>query len=285
MDSRKVLTQDIIRNWVMTTTGTFHLSDIHRDLNIKSPEGKSSLRVTMHRLANEGYVIRVQGKDGFYRFVDKELIPLNWKDADPKNVFPVKYPFGIEKYAATYPKNIITIGGSKDAGKTAYIINLIRMNMKRHRVVLFNSESGEAELKNRLLNADGVGIEDWCFETYERNIDFADVIIPEAMNIIDFLELNEDFYKVARYIKEIFDKLTTGIAVIALQKNKGAEYARGGAGAEEKARIILHLDPGELTLKVAKNWAEGVTASPKGKKWTFQIVGGCNFVNIRESFE
>ena len=37
--------------------------------------------------------------------------------------------------------------------------------------------------------------------------------------------------------------------------------------------------------KVAKNWAEGVTSSPKGKKWTFQLVGGANFVNIQEATE
>ena len=35
----------------------------------------------------------------------------------------------------------------------------------------------------------------------------------------------QEFYKVGALIKDIFDKLTTGLAVIAIQKNKGRDEA------------------------------------------------------------
>jgi len=57
---------------------------------------------------------------------------------------------------------------------------------------------------------------------YERSENFDDVIDPNGINIIDYLEVLDDFWKVGQQIKAIHDKLKNGIAVIAIQKNKGA---------------------------------------------------------------
>mgnify|MGYP001572622047 CR=1 FL=1 len=220
-----------------------------------------------------------------FKIVDDKLTELKWQKADPKQIVPIILPFGIHELCVMYRKNIMIISGSKDSGKTATMLNIIRENMATHKITYFNSEMGEVELLNRIKKFDGISPEEWNFECFERSYDFEDVIDPDGMNLIDFLELggdDQEYYKVVAYIRRIYDKLNQGIAIIALQKNVGATYPRGGQGAFEKARIVLTLDSGKATLSVAKNWAEGVVENPRNRAWTYKLVGG---VNIRDVLE
>ena len=92
-----------------------------------------------------------------------------------------------------YPKNIIIVAGATNAGKTALLLNVVRMNMDRYEVIYFSSEMGEQELRLRLEKF-GQALNSWKFKPIERPTRFSDVIVPDAINIIDYLELTEDFY-------------------------------------------------------------------------------------------
>lgn len=174
--------------------------------------------------------------------------------------------------------------GSKDAGKTAFLFNVIRLNMHKHRISYFSSEMVGEEMKIRLSKADDLKLEDWRFEAYERSSDFDQVISPDDINIIDFLELGGEveYFHGVGLIRKIYDKLDKGVAIIACQKNKDAELPKGGEGMLEKARIAVSLDPNRATLKVCKNWADGVIMSPRDKSWGYQLVGGINIIHIHE---
>ena len=111
----------------------------------------------------------------------------------------------------------------------------------------------------------------------------------KALYLIDFLELGGDdseYYKGVALVRRIYDRLIEigGIAFIACQKNKDASLPKGGSGLLEKARIAVSLDPNRVELVVAKNWADGITTSPKGMAWSYKLVGGINIVNPVESF-
>ena len=77
---------------------------------------------------------------------------------------------------------------------------------------------------------------------YDRSSNFADVIRPNGLNIIDFLEITTDFFLIEEQIRKIHDKLDKGVAVICLQKKKGAEMGRGAEFSLEKPRIYFSLD-------------------------------------------
>jgi len=228
-----------------------------------------------------------------FKVVDDSLVLLDWKKADPSNIYPLILPFGIHQYCVMYRKNIMIIFGSKDAGKTALMLNIIKLNMNQFRTLYFNSEMGEAELNNRISKFEGMKPEDWNFESYERSHDFEDAIDPDGLNLIDFLELGGDdaeYYKVPAYIRRIYDGLNLGVAVIALQMNTGSKkypvrFPKGGEGALEKARVAIKLDPGKVTLAVAKNWAPGITENPRGKTWAYKLVNGVNIINPQETFD
>ncbi len=99
----------------------------------------------------------------------------------------MKYPFGIEKLFNTYPGNLIVVAGASDAGKTAFLLNFVRLNMDKYPIYYQSSEMGAEELANRLEQFD-LPLGSWTFTAEERSRDYADVIRPDCINIIDYLE-------------------------------------------------------------------------------------------------
>jgi hypothetical protein len=176
------------------------------------------------------------------------------------------------------PKNIIVVAGESNAGKTAMLLNIAAKNMIDHEVFYFSSEMGGAELKERLSNfTESVPFELWKKCTFiERANDFDVAIRPNAVNIIDFLEIHDEFYKIGGFIKKIFDKLDKGIAIIAIQKNKGRDDGLGGARSIEKARLYLSMAPGVVKIIKAKNWVSSMV-NPNGMTKRYKLAKGMIF--------
>ena len=126
-------------------------------------------------------------------------------------------------------------------------------------------------------NFNGIDLEDWNFTVEERSVNFADVIRPDCINVIDYLELAGDFYAIADHMRQIHDRLDSGIAIVALQKKRGAELGRGGDFGLEKPRLYLSMDHGEATIQKCKNWVNH-EENPNGMKLGFKIVAGCKFI-------
>jgi len=197
------------------------------------------------------------------------------------------WPFGIEKYVKIFRRNLVVIWGSKDAGKTAFLLNFMRLNMERykHRMQYFNVDMGAEELRGRIEKFEDTTIDMW--DDYvlmeERSMNFVDFIEPDWINIVDFLEVSTDFYRIGGMIKEMLDKVVgSGILIVAVQKNRDAETGLGGWRTIERAKLVLTLDSGVIKIFQAKNWQDGVTSSPKGKKWSYKLIGGTKIVNISE---
>ncbi|GAF86366.1 unnamed protein product, partial [marine sediment metagenome] len=110
------------------------------------------------------------------------------------------------------------------------------------------------------------------------NDNFADVIFPgrDVINIIDYLELYEDFWIIAKRINEIYQKLDGAIAIIAVQKNPAVDVPLGGYRGLEKARLAMSIEKGKLKILKAKNWTG--EKNPNGTVINFNIVNGCKFI-------
>ena len=284
MDKRLTPLTPLIKEWINQTTGWFTYKDLDKDLDIESSEGKTLRRVVLKSLCDAGIVIRAPKQNGVFRLVQEEAPLIPWQTADATKIVALKFPFGLEEWASIYPKNIIVLAGSFNAGKTAFCLDFIRLN--QHRVELadllpieyFSSEMGAEEMKLRLSKFSD---SDWAFNARERSTNFADVVKPDKINIIDYLEVTTDFYLVAEEISAIFNKLHKGIALITVQKKRGAELGRGAEFSAEKPRLYLSIENGLLTIVKAKNWArEG--ENPNGKKFSFSLLGGAKFTNIEE---
>lgn len=261
------------------TTFTFSLQDIYTSLHAISKNEKAACRMAIKRLVDIGEIENYGNRSGVYRKKDKVMDEIDYLNATGE-MLDLKWPFQIERLCGIMPKNIIVVTGSPDTGKTAFLLDFIRRNMMKYKMFYFSSEMGALELKSRLEKFPQLPITGWNFTPIERSGNFADVIQPDDINVIDFLEIHEDFYLIGKWIKEIFDKLNKGIAVIAIQKNtgKGVDIARGGVGSLEKPRLYLSLSNNPHTLKIvkAKNWMNDMI-NPNGLFIRYKIVGGCQF--------
>ena len=274
-----------LRVWVDLCPGDFNLSDLERDMPIKGDENQTVLEkridriFALEKMVGLGELQRVGSRRGWYR-------PTNLKcermDFTTVNIKPIDifWPFGIHQIVNLYPGNVATIGGMKNSGKTAFLLNTALYNRDKWDVHYFNSESGPEELLGRLTKFEHIPLTEWDkVAFYERSSNFAEVIKPGpgALNIIDFLECHEDFFAIGGLIRDIFDALHGGVAIIAIQQNPNTEDPIGGRRSTEKSRLHLKMSPGKLEIKVGKNWSvEG--RNPAGLFVEYSLRGGCEFL-------
>lgn len=289
--SKRDLTREV-REWVLTTLANelstsanacqLLTTDIFRELGIKSREDQKKVSVILGRLVKEGLIERWGDRRGQYRIVNREADEIDFLSASGEE-YPIVLPLGLHRLAKIMPKNIIIVAGESNAGKSAFLLNIVRDNMHKHPVHYFSSEMGSEEFRER-LQLFGDPLEDWKFRAVERAGNFADVIQPDALNIVDFLEVHDEFWKIGGMLKLIFDKLRTGIAIVALQKNRGADLGKGGNASLEKARLYLTLsaDPprgNRISIQKCKNFRDK-TRNPNGLSMDFKLVSGANFMPI-----
>ena len=277
VSKKEVITSKQIEDWVSDTSGWFSTDELDRELGIKTPDDKNNRRVCLHRLKEKGIIEQHSKQNKLYRRIDKTARLIDFKSAANRSPVSLQFPFELERLVNIYPKNIIILAGAPNAGKTAWLLNFIKLNMVERAIYYFSSEMGDSELALRLGKFEGISLDDWNFTAEERSSNFADVIRPDCINIIDFLEIDHDFNEIAGQIRKIYDKLNFGIAIIAIQKNPKNVLGRGGTFSLEKARLYLSMDAGVTTITKAKNWVNP-EINPNRMKIKYKIIGGCKFI-------
>jgi len=126
-----------------------------------------------------------------------------------------------------------------------------------------------------------MSIEEWNFRAIDRSTDFADVIVPDCFNIIDYLELTEDLWAVNTHLTAITHKQGNGISIVALQKKEGQKWGRGQEFSAEKSKLYLSMDKNKLKIVKGKSWANK-SVNPNGLYVLFNINRGCEFEMTQE---
>lgn len=271
-----------VREFVMTTSGHFLTTDCHIGLQMTTRREKKTVIMALLRLVEDGIIERYGNRNGCFRLIDTECDKIDWKNA-PTDSFDIALPLNLNELVRIMPKNIIVIAGSPDAGKTAFMLNVVLQNIEKHKdnIFYFSSEMVGSELHARLK---GFELDEAVWEGchfYERSANFNDIIRPDAINIIDYFELEDGFYTIGGRLREIHNKLKRGICFVALQKDPNAEWGRGKTFGLEKPRLYLTIDkeyPGQIIkIKKAKIWAHQV--NPNGLQKHFKIVNGCKLID------
>lgn len=278
-------------NWIKGGSGPFADTEIYKVLDLFDADQKKMCSDILVRLVKQGEIELTGRGYGRYRRIDRSLSVIDWKSADTTE-FPIQLPFHLHEYCRTFSKSIIAISGEKGTGKTSICLNIVRLNQNIVIPVLggiapiyyFSSEMLEQEFRVRLQEFTDIPEDDWNFEPINRTENFADVIQPNAINIIDYLEMHDKFWLVAKYITDIWNRLDKGICIICVQKGEGKEHGRGGSFLVEKPRLSINLtkryaESGERdgsTLKVTncKFPRKGVGGNPEGKQLDYKIYNG-----------
>jgi len=265
-----------IKEWVLRTKGVFLGTDVDKELNLGTTGDKNYRGKILRRLVKDGTIERIGTRNGQFRVVDNDLEEMDWQSAEIGNYYDLKMPLGLHNLMNLYPKNIMVVAGAPNAGKTSFVLNIVWLNRDKD-IHYFNSEMGPEELRQRLYGFEDSVERTWDHvKFYDRGSNFADVIRPNGLNIIDFLEITTDFFLIAEQIRKIHDKLDNGVAVICLQKKKGAEMGRGAEFSLEKPRIYFSLDFQKLKIVKCKNFKHGCNVN--GKEIEFRLINGATFI-------
>lgn len=270
-----------IREYIETTSGNFSTTEVNKTLNYITGDNKKKVNVVMGRMVKDGVIQRVGDRNGIFRKVEVDCRPVDILKANT-SLFPIKWPFNIERYVEIMPRNIIVVAGEPNTGKSAFMLNTALMNMAGNIPVhYFSSEMGDSEILKRVRLFDTIRPADWKVHFYERSDRFPDIIRPNDINIIDFLEIHDDFWKIGGHIKDIHDRLNKGIAIIAIQKDPQKDFGRGGITTLEKPRLYLSLKydkekrRGCCEIIKAKNWATEI--NPAGMKILYKLYHGAKY--------
>lgn len=269
-----------IEDWLKDSTGWCSYDEIDKDLNL-NPAERTNRRQIIKRLKDDGIVEAHPKRNKEIRYVNTNVRKIDFKSATKRTPLTIKFPFEIERFFNLYSGNIVVNAGAPDAGKTAWNLNFILLNQDKYPIFYQCSEMGKEELASRLMNFEGIELADWTFEAETRSSNFVDVIRPDCVNIIDYMEVSSDFYEVADTLKAIHDKLESGIAIVTIQKKIGASLGRGAEFSLEKPRLYLSMDKGKTTIIKAKNWVKP-DFNPNGLVIRYKIVGGCKFIITQE---
>lgn len=279
--SKTSIAEDV-RQWVETTKGNFSTRDCYAELQIATKRDRKSAYMSLLRLIEDGKIER-QGKNtGTFRKMERDAPDIDiFSSGD--GCLDIKYPLDAHEFFLTMQKNIVAVAGSQDGGKSCYALNFTRLNMNRGWGMRYqSSEMGNMEMKSRLQKFEstlGIPMDDWKNVNFkEVNTDFQDYILPDGINVVDYLELTEDFFLAGQQIRKIFDKLNKGIALICLQKKFGARLGYGAETTLKLPRLYISIEgnPPEgniATIIKAKNWARD-DWNPNNRECTFNIIGG-----------
>jgi hypothetical protein len=271
-----------VRDYISGIEGTFSTHQLCSDLGITDARGKANIRQILKRL--KGSLILPHGSQaGQYRVIRGEVETMDLENAEGEEL-RLWLPLDLHNYVSIMPGNEIVVTGDPDAGKTAFLLRTIKENLDLWNCHYFNSEMGALELRKRLDLFNGFPITHPHFHAYERGVDFEDVIQPGryVLNVIDYLEITDEFYLIAKRLSDIYKNLKESVAVIAIQKrSRTSDLPLGAQRALEKPRLAVALTAGNsttlnrATILKAKNRKE--THSMIGKSRTFKLIQGCEF--------
>lgn len=248
-ESRDRNVHEEVREYILTQKSLQEvyilLTECLQCLQLSTRQEKKAAYIAFHRLCNEEKLIEKQtDRRGIYRIIDneKDKNKMDLSSEPEVHEFPVRLPLDLNNMCVISPGNIIVVSGSKSSGKTALMMNVAWMNQKDFEVVYLNSEMHETEFKKRMQKF--APLSHWKITGYKCHNNFEDYIEsnPKRIYIVDYLEVHDNFYEIAKPIRKIHEKLGDAICFIGIQMKSGATLGRGGDFSAEKARLYLTMD-------------------------------------------
>jgi hypothetical protein len=272
-----------IRDLVLTTSGNITTTFVYNRQQVTTREEKKKVAIILHRLEKEGLLEQTGRIAGEYRRVEKEFEAVDIMQVEEGELFDIRLPFAMHNLIDVFPKDLIVFAGVPNAGKTAVMLETVKINQHAHRCFYFSSEMGRHNCKQRIGKSADCRI--WNFKFVDDFKSFVDVIQPDDLNFVDYVEVPDgEYYKIPSILAGIQHKLRKGVAIVALQKNpdkKGKDgrvpHAIGGAQTLAKPAVFCTIDPdypgAVMRIEKAKNYKD---KNPNGYAMKFKIHSGIN---------
>ena len=286
---------DEVKDWVENETGLLTNAKGYIALQCVTKQEKAKLRLCLKRLADSKELVRTS--QGAYRQCEDTVEWLDVETADTEP-FPIVWPFEIQGRVKLPPGSITLVGGQQGAGKTAFLLNLARLNANRkalqeRQIVYISTETNAQGLRVRLegFGEEGVSVGDLAKSIkfgYHSGGEMCDIIdnynLEDSIVILDYLEMTDAFYLVGEKLANIFRRMKNGVAIIGLQMH--GDRLLGGQFGFHKPDMVLTLRQQDeplgtkLTIEKARWWGDP-GENPVGDEITYWTRHGCLLVPMR----
>lgn len=276
------------------------ISELRRELKIEQGDKSfDGIRDIIFYLAERG-IVKSTGKRGEYKVIKQvkpvPIFSVKRERRPPFNlIFPKDFHTGMEfpfaESMVIREGDCILLAGQSNYGKTCLAINFLGESIDLHPVLLGNEFTSGDEPTPRFL--DRLDTMDWVewvnsdgmdkFTLLPVYEDFAENVIKDRINIIDWINLPGEYYMISPVMEGIKRAVGKGIAILVLQKNPGVDYGRGGNPSKDFADFELLIDKhGNNESRITVGKCKESTASISGRSWAFGISKGIKLNNIRE---
>lgn len=237
----------------------FNREQVYRYFGIgNSPEAqvyKKAICDVLYNLAvvNKNHELEQVDRHSF-RVIETTLNEIKWWESNERDILDIRYPYGIddntefgfENAITLFPGDVIGLTGEGNTAKTTTALNLLVNNFDKFPAgaYLFSREFNDAKFRERIKNFDWIDIiKDGkpIFHVAQRSDDFQDVIVPDALNIIDWIALEDEQWKVRGKIDAMQKKIGRGLLVVIMQKRSYHKYGEGGESSKDLCSLYLSI--------------------------------------------
>ena len=269
---------------------------------------EATLRSLMSRTMVERKIVSPSGwNDGTYKVV-KQVKPVQvygiGRERRPpfELVFPKDYDTRMQMDFANdvvvREGDLILISGMSNFGKTLLCLSFCGENIDQRPVLMGNEytaldDEPAERFMNRLDDMSDINPLGWVNWVDEAGMDkftllpvredYAEHIVRDRINIIDWLNLSGEYYMISPVMEAIKKALGRGICIIAIQKNEGNTAGRGGAPSKDFADLELLIDRvGKTDVLLTVGKCKESTKPITGNTYSYGIQRGIKIINFRE---
>ncbi len=282
----------LVDEWMEFHKGeTFDLDLICRQLQLNERQHRHLVSIKLAYCVEHNKLEKI---NRLYRTIDNTIKYIEgwWGDRGEEGdetidlTFPKGHDetgFSFQGEIMVYPSDILVVAGVSNKGKSCFVLNTLVENMDKYQCRLMGNEYDARKFRDRMKYFNWVEfVNDGKpkFELIERYENHKDIIAPDAINIIDWLNLGDNFWQISKILEGIKSKLHKGIAIVVIQKSEGKTLGRGGDFSRDLASVYFTIDHQRLTVEKVKSYKR---IDPNGKMYSFTIEDhGSKFMGIHE---
>jgi hypothetical protein len=201
----------------------------------------------LDRRKREGKIRAYRGSHYLIEWINRDYTITQLDQVEASPMLSIYLPLKIHEYASIPPGSVIGIAGMVDSGKTSFFLEMAELNVFTQPLPVYYWYIEMSEVKMRYRCEDfPLLIQAWkagkFFPVRQTNFEFPDVLQPDAINLIDYVDRDEDIFLIGADIKKLQTPLNKGIVVFGLQKPGDRDLGYGGNMSIKLSNLYIALD-------------------------------------------
>jgi hypothetical protein len=221
----------------------FTAEDVCRAFGAYRKEHRAPIYIYLSRLVEEKILRKDPYQHGGYKKA-LQIPSYELSGGTDSIILEVDLPLDLHKLIAIEPNHLISIAGATDAGKSAFLYHVMKLNYRELKVIHFSSPEWDQNAIKKRMDAIGIERPHPNITCYPMLQGYEDLIPQEpCLVLVDYLRTSERFNELDHQYHAILRNLNGGVAFTAIQKHIGIDKPTGGQYAIHAAHHVILLDP------------------------------------------